>query len=120
MVLGLYVTVLVSDKIIDGEMTPGDFLTLFGIFLEIVFTAVGAGAFWIGLQGPVAALRRVFFFIDYRSHDDRTGGTAIGPITRGVTMSEVDFVYPDGRRALSPHFSPSRLSASKSSWVSLV
>ena len=35
-VLGLYVTVLVSDKIIDGEMTPGDFLTLFGIFLEIV------------------------------------------------------------------------------------
>ena len=100
-VLGLYVTVLVSDKIIDGEMTPGDFLTLFGIFLEIVFTAVGAGAFWIGLQGPVAALRRVFFFIDYRSHDDRTGGTAIGPITRGVTMSGVDFVYPDGRRALS-------------------
>ena len=70
-VLGLYVTVLVSDKIIDGEMTPGDFLTLFGIFLEIVFTAVGAGAlrsstprsdcspYWKGLPGAASRSRSV-------------------------------------------------------------
>ena len=100
-VLGLYVTIVVSDKIIDGEMTPGDFFTLFGIFLEIVFTAGAVGAYWIQLQGPAAAIRRVFFFIDYHSPDDQAGGAPVPPITRDVTFDAVDFVYPDGRQALA-------------------
>lgn len=96
----VYVAFIVTDRIIDGGMTPGDFGVLFGIYFGLVMNAVTIGAFWIGLQDRVAAIRRVFFFIDYESDDDRKGGIALPPIHRGVTFEDVNFTYPDGRSAL--------------------
>ena len=96
----VYVAFIVTDRIIDGGMTPGDFGVLFGIYFGLVGNAVGIGAFWISLQDKVAAIRRVFFFIDYESDDDQKGGIELPPICRGVTFEDVSFTYPDGRNAL--------------------
>ena len=97
----IYMTILVSDLIIDERMTPGDFFTLLLIIWGILEAATGVGSFWVKLQEPVAAVRRVFFFIDHPSDDDRVHGPAIGAIKRGFVFQNVDFAYPDGRRALT-------------------
>ena len=97
----LYMTVLVSDKIIAGEMSPGDFFALFGLFWGILDTATALGSFWIKLQEPVAAARRVFFYMDLESDEDRTGGEPLPPITSGFSFRHVDFAYGDGRRVLA-------------------
>ena len=98
----IYITILVSDRIIDGEMSPGDFLVLFGLFWGILETATGIGAFWIELQGPVAAMRRVFFFLDHPADDDRAGTHAIGPIRHGFRFENVDFAYPGESAGSAP------------------
>ncbi len=100
-VAAIYVTVVVSNNVIDGQMSPGDFFVLFGLFFGIVETAVGIGAFWIELQAPVAAVRRVFFFLDYELDDDHVAGPPIGAIQRGFTFENAAFHYPDGRQALA-------------------
>ena len=97
----IYVIVVVSNNIIDGTMSPGDFFVVFGLYFGIIETATDIGSFWIKLQGPVAALRRVFFFMDHRSDDDHVAGVRIDGIERGFRLQGVDFAYPDGHRALS-------------------
>ena len=97
----IYIVRLVTDQIIDGQMSPGDFFVIFGLVWGILETATGIGAFWIELQGPVAAVRRVFFFMDYPVDEDRIHGPRLDTIHRGVEFRDVDFSYPDGRRALS-------------------
>ncbi|MDE0690741.1 MAG: ABC transporter ATP-binding protein [Gammaproteobacteria bacterium] len=100
-VAAIFIVRLVTDQIIDGQMSPGDFFVLFGLLWGILETATGIGAFWIELQGPVAAVRRVFFFLDHPVDDDRVQGPEQGPIRQGFELSGVSFDYPDGRRALS-------------------
>jgi len=99
--IALWVVIIVTDGIIEGSLTPGDFGVLFGIFFGIVWVAIELGAFWLNLQPQVAPARRVFYFIDHASDDDRTGGADLGSITEGVDIEHVDYVYPDGRKALS-------------------
>ncbi len=100
MIGGIYVIILTTDQIIEGTMTPGDFAVLFGIYLGLAKAATDIGMFWIDLQASVAAVRRVFFFIDFASDEDRAGNVVLGPITRGVSIKDVDFDYPDGSSAL--------------------
>lgn len=100
-VAAIFIVRLVTDQIIDGQMSPGDFFVLFGLLWGILETATGIGAFWIELQGPVAAVRRVFFFLDYPVDEDRIHGPPLDPIRQGIAFQDVDFDYPDGRRALS-------------------
>ena len=97
----LYMTVLVSNKIIDGEMSPGDFAALFGLFWGIMETATTLGGFWIKLQEPVAAARRVFFYMDLESDEDRTGSEPLPAITEGFSFRHVDFAYAGGDRVLT-------------------
>ncbi len=100
-VMGFWATIFVTDQIINGTMSPGDFGVLFGIVLSLGFTALGVGTFWIELQGNAAAVRRVFFFIDLPSEDHGDAMPAIGPFAHTLQIEDVDFSYPDGRRALS-------------------
>ena len=96
----LYVTILVTDGIIDGVMSVGDFAVLIGVYYGIASPAGYFGAIWIKLQETIAAARRVFFFADYESEETRQGGRALTAIRDGVRMEDVEFAYPNGHRAL--------------------
>ena len=96
----ILVTYIITNRIIEGEMTPGDFFLLFGIFYQMVQSGIYIGGFWIHLQEPVAAMRRVFFFLDFDIEADRKG-TLLPPVRQGVEFENVSFQYPDGRHALN-------------------
>jgi ATP-binding cassette, subfamily B, bacterial len=99
---GLYVSILITDRIIAGIMTPGDFSVLFGLFLSLGGTALAIGMYWINLQSNVAAVRRVFFFIDYPTEDQgRHSSDMPEKISRAIRLQDVGFAYPDGRQVLS-------------------
>ena len=105
--LTIWLTVLVSNDIIDGAMSPGDFLVLLGAYFSISLTAGYFGAIWIKLQETVAGVRRVFFFLDYEVEaphgaalSQSRPASRLPPIRRGVRFEGVDFAYPNGQRAL--------------------
>ena len=98
-VFGFWVYVFVTDQIIEGTMTAGDWSVLFALTLQIGGTALGIGTFWISLQGNAAAVRRVFFFIDIES-EARMDGKPVAAVQRSVQIEDVSFTYPDGTRAL--------------------
>ena len=90
----LYVTVLVSNRIIDGAMSVGDFASLMVILPSIFIPAGYFGALWIKMQEAIAGARRVYFFLDYPSEADRAGGVQLPRIARGVRLENVSFTYP--------------------------
>ncbi len=98
-IAAIYVTILITDQVIDGTMSAGDFATLLGVYYGIVTPAGYFGAYWIKLQDVIAAVRRVFFFLDYDSEEDRRGGVVLTDIERGVRFEGVGFAYPGGGRA---------------------
>lgn len=100
LVVGVYVAIVVTDQIIDGLMTPGDFAVMFGLFMKIGGTALVIGMYWINLQKNVAAVRRVFFFFDFPVENGASEPSR-APVEQTVTLEHVDFQYPDGRRALT-------------------
>jgi len=98
--IGILVGYVVSDKAIGGQLTAGDFFAVLTLILSIRGTAGEMGGFWVNLQDALSAIRRVFFFIDYRSEEDADGDVALQSIDGGVQFSDADYVYPDGRQAL--------------------
>lgn len=96
----IYVTILISDRIIDGIMTVGDFAVLFGVFYGIIGPAAYLGAYWIKIQDVIAAVRRVFFFMDFESEADRQGGAACEDIRSEIKFENVSYAYPNGTSAL--------------------
>ena len=84
---------------IIGVLTPGDYTVLFAMFWMLGEKARLLGTYWIDLQKNVAAVRRVFFFIDYTSEADRTT-TLLSAVKRGISLDAVSYAYPDGRTAL--------------------
>ena len=99
-VVAIVIAIIVSDQVIDEVLTAGDFVALFGLYLSIADTATAVGDLWINIQDRIAPARRVFFFIDHESDEERYRGGVLGPIAEGVRMENVDFAYPDGRQAL--------------------
>lgn len=91
--------VFLAGLIIDGQLTPGDFGALFAYFAGLRGPAQEVGWLWIRMQDNVAGMRRVFALMDFPPETD-TGSTRLAEISEGVTMQDVGFVYPDGRRAL--------------------
>jgi ABC-type multidrug transport system fused ATPase/permease subunit len=100
-VAGIYVSIIISDRVIEGAMSPGDFAVLLGVYGSIVGSFSYFGLIWIRLQDRVAAVRRVFFFLDYDSEEDRLGGQKLDRISKGVQFRDVSFAYPNGHAALS-------------------
>lgn len=97
----IYVSFLLVYRIIDGAMTPGDYAVLLGIYAQIAIAAGYFGLIWLKLQETIAAVRRVFFFLDYESEEFREGGVVLSDIKQGVTLEHVGFTYPDGKDALT-------------------
>ena len=100
-IAGIYVMILVSDLIIDGAMSPGDYAALIGIFWSIAMPAAYLGGYWIKIQDVIAAVRRVFFFMDFESEEDHIGGDECTAIEREITFEDVGYSYPNGTRALT-------------------
>ena len=92
--------VLTTDKIITESLSPGDYAVLTGFFFILGGNARLAGKYWIDLQRNVAAVRRVFFFIDYTSELD-TESDPLPIIEKSVEFENVSFAYPDGRPVLN-------------------
>ena len=97
----IYVTILFTNRVIDGVMTPGDFAVLFGIYGGIAGSVFFFGVFWLELQRNIVAIRRVLFFVEYENEEDREVHSVLAPITEGVTFEEVSFSYGEGKNALS-------------------
>ena len=91
--------ILTTDKIIAERLSPGDYAVLAGFFLLLGTNARLAGKYWIELQRNVAAVRRVFFFIDYTTelHDQ---SAPLPTIKKSVELEHVGFAYPDGTQVL--------------------
>ena len=96
-----WVTVIVTDEIIDGRLTPGDFAVLLGLYWALAEAAMGIGTFWIRVQGHAAALRRVYFYLDYADENAPQGTAQVEGIRQGVRFRDVSFAYVDGSTALS-------------------
>ena len=82
-------------------MSPGDFAVLLGVYGGIAGSVSYFGILWIKLQDRIAAVRRVFFFLDYESEADRVGGVRLDRIAKGVAFRDVSFSYADGHQSLS-------------------
>ena len=98
--LAVFVAIYISDQIIDGTMSVGDFFVLFGLTRAIGGSALSLGTFWIRIQDHVAAVRRVFFFVDIDTEESQEVMPALAQVNRGVQFEHVDFSYPNGQRAL--------------------
>ena len=92
--------VLTTDKVIAESLSPGDYAVLTGFFFILGGNARLAGKYWIDLQRNVAAVRRVFFFIDYTSELD-TESDPLPIIEKSVEFENVSSAYPDGRPVLN-------------------
>jgi len=91
--------VLITDKVIGAHLSPGDYAVITGFFLLLGQNARLVGKYWIDLQRNIAAVRRVFFFIDYTSELD-VESNPLPVIETGIQLQDVCFSYPDGRLAL--------------------
>lgn len=97
--LGVRAFFVVTDKIVLGELLPGDLLVVLGLFGAVAGAAISLGRLWVDLQKNAAGVRRVFFFIDLPGDDAASGRSPVS-VSRDVVFDGVGLVYPDGREAL--------------------
>ena len=91
----------VSEAIVAGKMSAGDFGVLFAYFVQLIANTGALGALWFYLQDNVAAMHRVFQIVDLPRDAEAHGDRALPPVARGVSLEGVSYTYPDGARALS-------------------
>ena len=95
-----YAFILATDDVIAGTLSPGDYVVLIGVMMALADTSMTIGIYWIELQKNVAAIRRVFFFIDHTAEGDRDT-RPLAPLEKSIVLDDVSFSYPDGRQALA-------------------
>ncbi len=98
--LAIFVTVFVANRIFAGVMSPGDFFVLIELALTIGGSGLALGMIWIGVQSEIAAVRRVFFFLDMEVEEPRAKGVALPAIREGVRFDGVSLRYANGHQAL--------------------
>jgi ABC-type multidrug transport system fused ATPase/permease subunit len=98
--LTAYAFIRVTDLVIAGVLTPGDFALVFTYYFQIAGYALALGALWIQLQGSAAGLGRVFELMDWPSERDAPGARALPPVRQGVRVEDAHFEYADGAPVL--------------------
>lgn len=98
--IGLITGYVASQHQIAGQLTAGDFFAVLALYGGIAGTAGTLGGVWVRFQEHVAAVRRVFFFVDYRTEEDEDGTEELTELADGIEFRNVGFTYPDGRVAL--------------------
>ena len=96
----LWMFLLVSQAIIDGALLPGDFLAMTALFGTIAGTSITFGRLWIDLQHNVAAVRRVFFYLDLPTDDTLSGDVPFPNELRSIAFAGIDFAYGNEQRTL--------------------
>lgn len=99
--LGFYLAWHVTNLVIEGSLTVGDFHYLFGMYMGLRGTFVNMGRMWVNIQDQAGAARRVFFFMDLPTDDEEHRNVKdLPPISDKVKIENVDFVFPNGHQAL--------------------
>ena len=98
-VVYIYVLIRVSDLVIDGALSVGDFSLLFYYYIRIAFLAGDLGALWFRLQENAAGLHRVFYMMDQPGESD-DGTEPLRPLEESLQIEDVHYHYPDGTEAL--------------------
>lgn len=99
--LGFYLSWHVTNLVIEGKLTVGDFGALFGLYMGLRGSFIGLGRLWLNIQDQAAASRRVFFFLDrVIDEEEHQPGKLLPPIKNGVQLQNVNFYYPNGHHAL--------------------
>lgn len=99
--LGFFLSWHVSNLVIEGSLTVGDFGALFGMYMGLRGTFIGLGRLWMNVQDQAAASRRVFFFLDQViDEEEHKPGQALPEIKEKVCFDHVDYYYPNGTHAL--------------------
>ena len=112
--VAFWIAVSITNNIIVGVLTPGDWAVLFGIWMSLAGGAMQIGTFWIQLQGNAAAVRRVFAFIDMPT--ETRGDSIAVDNPQVVNVESASFSYPDGR----PAFNNVSMSAGRGEFIAIV
>lgn len=97
--LGIVAFYLISARVIEGVLTPGDYGVLIYYYAWFSGALTAIPYVWIRIQHNIPGVRRVFFLMDLPG-EAYTGGVELERVRQGVEMRGVGFVYSDGRRAL--------------------
>ena len=99
--LSFYLIWYVSNLVIEGHLTVGDYGALCGMYMGLQWMFYEFGRMWLNLQDQASAARRVFFFMDLvADEEEHKPGNDIGPIQEGVQIENGGFEYPNGHKAL--------------------
>ena len=107
--VGVWAFMLITGRIIAGDLLPGDFVLAIGLFFAVGGAALTLGRLWVDFQGNAAGVRRVFFYLDLPVDDDlpidndgsrRATEPPLPSSMDSVVFEDVGLVYPDGREAL--------------------
>ena len=103
--VGVWAFLLVTDRIVAGDLLPGDFLLALSLFFAVAGASMSLGRLWVDFQGNAAGVRRVFFYLDLPGDavmpaKPRAPVSDAQPQGRSVVFEEVGLTYPDGREAL--------------------
>jgi ABC-type multidrug transport system fused ATPase/permease subunit len=96
----LYVLFRVSDLVIAGAISLGDFSLLFTYFLRLSFVCFELGGLWFLIQESAAGLQRVFFLMDQPGEGDDPGAVPLATPVGELRIEDVEYSYPDGSAAL--------------------
>lgn len=98
-VIFISVFFVLTTKIIEGDLTPGDYAAIFFYFWWMRGPADSFASLWIHLQSFVAGMRRVFAIMDL-PQEQNLGDVVLPPVERGIEFRNAGLTYPDGRKAL--------------------
>ena len=88
--LGIWAFLLVTDRVVAGELLPGSFLVVLAQFGAVAGAAITFGRLWVDFQGNAAGVRRVFFFLDlHGGAEESKAPSAAEPAERnGATTAD--------------------------------
>ena len=98
--LGLLAFYLISARVIEGVLTPGDYGVLIYYYAWFSGALTAIPYVWIRIQHNIPGVRRVFFLMDLPG-EAYSDGVELERISQGADMRGVGLVYSDGRRALA-------------------
>jgi ABC-type multidrug transport system fused ATPase/permease subunit len=98
--LGLLAFYMISSRVIEGMLTPGDYGVLLFYYLWLAGSLTALPFVWFRIQESIPGIRRVFFILDLPNEVTR-GGKDLPAIDEGIEFRNVGYTYTDGRRALS-------------------